>query len=55
MFWDEEDVKYLVWETTMLSAEQDYIFLIDSGATPEERIFVPKHPSPEAVVPPDKS
>ena len=50
-FWNEDDRKYKFWESIMLCTEQDYLSLIEDGATPEEaRSILPNSLKTEIVV-----
>ncbi len=50
-FWDEQSINYEIWKSQMQKVENDYIALIDHGATPEQaRSILPNSLKTEIVV-----
>jgi thymidylate synthase (FAD) len=50
-FWKENDTKYIIWEASILQAENAYNKLIEQGATPQEaRSVLPNSLKTEIVI-----
>ena len=50
-FWDEDDLKYVLWKKTMEEIEKAYLELINKGATPQEaRSILPNSLKTEIVI-----
>ena len=51
IFWNEDDNRYGLWRNAMLALEEDYTWLIEQGATPQEaRSVLPNSLKTEIII-----